>query len=480
MLESAKQLNYDDRIIEKSGYRIVRQGPTIGNGSYTFGNSNNYVQLEVQAGVINPSKLAFQGQLSLVGSTGVALAHASYFPYINRIEVTASNGVTICSISNMDKYTKAAGPLMANYKERSNVDGFLFPSERGSVSSTTIYDDNYLTTTSNGTTSGAIQPESMDEMSYFDTVIPVGTVVASQNYLRNHSIPFSRMLFDTWFNLNEDFHFAGSIIIKLYMSTLQKVGICIANGTNPTIGHQLTSATYTNLGIQIFYQMMPEAIAIAEFKSRQGYVVACPYVCSTGTVYSGSSQNGTFHLQGPALDPLTRIYKYYYLITFPDTLNSITAGDGSISVTDSSNVTYAAGPPQASRPKLWIQCQAQAPNKGQFITLDTSRNEEISLINAQYKDTSFNSESSYKICGVLAYTFDDAYTMKYYDGKVFVGDTLGYSTAYDLQHNFTVPVGAPNGLTNSQLEHNIFAVFIAPLYHKDGKCSWNSAILASQ
>jgi hypothetical protein len=472
MIKEPKQLDTSIIVFDPSAYRIARIPPTIGTNQYVYTNSQGYVQFEIPAGVWNPSKLTFQGTITLVPQANangpLAVTHASYWPYFYRVEVTSAGAGELMGSANIDKYTKASLPLMKDYKARTNMHGCMFSSPRIETSSGTIpplLADPYITTDNTGSAARFIQLQNIDGPAYYDSDIQNNVVVNTGNYVRNLSVKLSDIFSDSFLSIDKDMYFSSSTYIKYYMSVLNKVGLTVQTTINANTASNLLSATWTNLGMQLYYQMEPNAMKVAMYESEVGFTLMCPLIVNGNANYSGSSQSSTFHLQPNNISPLNRLYKYYYILTLQDNIN---AGYTAISVTDSSNVYYS-GAPQTAVSKLWQIATAQSPNKGQFLILDSGRNEDYALIVNQYDKTSFTSEADYKINGVLAYTFDDQYTMKYYDGNICKGDILPNGSSYDLQHSFTIPVN----LTNNLLEHNVFAVFLSPLHFKNGRCSWS-------
>lgn len=451
-------------------YRVQRTPPTIGSSTYTFGQSNGLIQFEVTAGVINFSKICIQGTLTLVPTAGnVAIYPSNYFPLIQRLECTNAGGADLCSLMNADKYTKGALPLMLDYQDRSNIDGALFQSYRTSKDSTVISmaaSDYYLDTDATGQAAFAQQVQSLTEYSNYDLVIPYGGDVtqANQQYIRNQSWNLGKIFSDTIFAIDHDFNFKSSIYIKIYMSTLSKVGLSF-----PVAGAQfgagLVSAQLTNLGMLTYYQANPVACATAEAESDAGFVLAIPYTTNMNTVFTGNSQQSTFHISGPSQNALNRLYKVHYNLFLPDNTSGIFTN-----LTNSSNLAIInqGAANQIVVPKIYSQVTLNATARGQVLIIDAARNEDYAHTKNMYGKTSFTSESAYKICGVIPYVFDSEPALKHYTGNQIIGEVMP-NGSYDLNANFTVPMS----LTNNTLDHHIFATIFAICYFKNGRSSFS-------
>lgn len=466
-----------ENVFLDSWYVINRTAPTSGgNNQITFGQTQQQIQFIIPQGtVFNPSKVNLNCKFTAAAVAGsYAYIPAQYTSWINRMQVVTGDSVNVLmDVNNSDRYQKLALPLTKPFIHRSVNDGCVFPSQRGSLIGTHINDcDPYVTTTANGTSSQFIYPQSLVGLANYDLFnAQDGVVPTNVNFFRIYSINFGENWPDSFWAIDQDIYISSNLKITIYLSTLSNIGFSAttASVSGTLVPAPLASASISNVSLQYFAQQAEDSRKLAIEKSMQGFSLAIPFIYAFTIQSNGGVSTPSFNIEGPSRDPIQRLYKLYMAPFTPNQIsyNSTIANSGLVQLNDCSNGIFTNG---YTASRLWTYLTVTLNGRMQVI-LDPTNGEDYSFIKTQFSSPAITSEVDAKIYGGVPMIFSDMKDIKY-SGEDYIGmKTMNGSVTCQPYFTIAPTFAVPGGNSNVQVE--IFGVFLAPLHCKNGMLSWD-------
>jgi hypothetical protein len=260
-------LDYQQKQLSHSNYKLQRYVPLQGSLTYTLNNSRQQVQFEIAGNeLVNFSRSYFGCVLDIVAQG--AANYSRVFrdvPPISSVTVRTRSGQLLLDVDWANFYSKVANRIAKKTSEYlSDGDRDLLVPNKG------LATDAQSVRPTNG-------PANMPylEPAYFQ-VSAINTAQQVQ-----YMIPLGSLVPESLFSMNKDIMFPETVIITLNLAPLREIG-CIGTGpTNPITGAgPLTGAnTYSNTVLyiateqnQVIKQQVASLIASGKFSMNLPYI----------------------------------------------------------------------------------------------------------------------------------------------------------------------------------------------------------------
>lgn len=466
MIKLQDQIDSTQKIYPlQANYKIGRYSPYQGN-SFTFSNSQTQMNFEIPRCVWNPSRSVLEFTLSLppaVVAGLISFIPSDFCSLFQSIQVKTSQGLTLVNLTDIDRYTKASFPYMVELEENSSQTGYMCPSIRGALDSSTLLNDSYFDLQ----IAGAALAQQLVPMSSITsrqnynmsvaklTQVPTGNTAFNKTF----TIPMKLLLPDSFFALDRDVYL-DPINIQFIFKPLNFIGFQAA--ANGTTGQTIPSASINNLLMLIYQQADPETINMVKSTPQQ---IVIPYLFSQSTSFnSGGTQTTNFKIIAPSSNPENRVLKIYYLITLPDNQGPNAAVQATI-LCNSSNVnTLVATTDTFSNPKLFSSAQNYI--KGD-LNLNLLNFWDIAAHSLSCHVHGFKGDLDYMINSCIPTVFTTKKCKRKYDGDTMEGMPLD-GNYFDVSHNIQTSSAFQNLTPSVSLLHHMFSVTLVKCLIQNG------------
>lgn len=448
------QLNNKTGEYGSSYYKMLKISPQSGNNPILSTSIQTWTFEIPASNIVNFSRLRLgftRGVISTTANPPVAvvspndyfyLLPSNYMQYINRIELFTSNNIRLVDLNYAEIYNKLAGPTMLDYKHRNELDGFLFPSSRSTLTITPATGDVPL--------DNAISCLNMDDISYNIRGAVAGNVLLQNiNFLLADAYP------DTIFNVNKDLYIWKVVYLRIWWNPISKLGgnakANIADAPLALIGTGNVAVTIpiTNLTLWVYTQANPDISMIVKNMSSQQIEVIIPEVQSNSISLSGTLQSSSVKIISNSLR--AKLYKTYCGLFRADTLSA-----------QNSCMNYLAE--NLAGGAIWTNGRLYL-NSDLILDLNSTTGEDYGHVISQFKNNSFPTRNTFYNISPFANIFDSQLST---DDEVYNNDLKGVSfnsgNEILLNHQFNCVAGS--------YTHYIFGIVLKSIYMLNGDFSY--------
>ena len=469
-IELPKQLSKTKNVEPSSFYQNLKFTPNNGS-SITLGNSTqtSIIELTPQS-IINFSKLKLQFTRSALsaaaGASNYYFLNNSFCSFINRLQIFDSKNLILLDLNNCEIVSKA---LQFNKEaaDRTETNCFNFWGYRGSydtvIATSHASPYYYPLILVSGSTYKAVPVNCIDEPSTIEVSYTGGAVGANGNLLaRNYNFNLSDLAYDSILSLDRNIYSANSIFIKITWNPMNKItgGIAADFGiVAPASTTNLSGVSFTLSNIQLNMYSEGNPVLANIIKSNPlDECIIYPEPQLNVLSFSGTTQQSSMRIISNALPGEARLYKMYYWLA---------VADSGLYINNTSNLvsTYP------------LVCGAIATSWRLYLnnnlTLDiniSASQEDLELVQNQYRTNSFKSNSCYYENGGVSYVFcSEKANSSEYSQMVLKGVDFNQNGEIILQNYFTI-----NG--SQTLTHYAMFVVLRTLYIQNGVFSWYPSV----
>lgn len=263
-------LDYQQKSLSHSNYRLNRIVPLQGTLTYTINNSRQQVQWEIAANTLfNPARSYLALTLDIVaqGANNYSRVFRDV-PPISSVSVRTRSGQLLLDVDWVNFYTKIANRIAKKTSE------FLSDGDR----------DLLVPNKSLADAAGAVRCNNSNanlpyiEPSYFS----VSAVNAAQQV--QYMVPLGSLVPESLFSMDKDLMFPETLVITMNLAPSREVGFLGTGATNPITGAAALTApagvnTYSNLAIyiaveqnQVIKQQVASLIESGRFTMNLPYI----------------------------------------------------------------------------------------------------------------------------------------------------------------------------------------------------------------
>lgn len=461
-----------------SYYKNIKISPQ-GGSNVTISTSTQISTIEIPGNnVVNFSKMAINFTLGAVAGIAdlVRYINTSYCPWFTAIELLTSQNLNLVRCNSVDKYSKLNAPCNLDKTKRSDVDGFMYPSERvftqlassdGEADPPVITyapislfyasrtdasadcnlgfafkTDPYLNATA------IVKADSVHDygITRCQSIIITGAN-AGENALPvlSYSIKLKDLLPDTIFNVDRDIYLASSLILKLTWNMRTKIACQMDEAGLNGVGITADLAL-TNVALNHYIQANPEIVALKIAESQKQMQIIIPELNENSMALSGSTQQTTTKIISNTNN--SRLYKSYAGLFKTDDVNKLNNSQNHGLVTQDGGARASC---------IKFQSVEARINGNQILNLNADNNEDYDHTTNIFDKHSFTSLASYKECGVIPILYSPGVShSKEYNNNELKGESFGQSNDILLTHSF--------GTTEANHTHYVYTVLLKPIF----------------
>lgn len=446
------ELNIDTGVYNTSFYKVQKisaqngADPTLGGWSQTS-------QFEIPCGnVINLSKLrlgflrgecknAADGNALNAKADTFYLLPTDHFQYINKIELYTSTNVVLVDINFCDVYNKLACPTVINYRKRTDIDGFIIPSYRSTMTVTPATGDCSI--------DQALGVINMDDISY-----NFAGAVAANITTKYHNILLSEAFPDTIFNVNRDIYVWKTLYLRITWNPTNRIGGCAKadlTGQSNLVGlaDAVVNIPITKLTLSIYSQANPDINSLIKWSANKMQELFVPFIQWNWVILTGDYQATSVKIVSN--NPRSKLFKTYCGLMKADAVGLQKRFNNLTGVNACGGAVWTSG-------RLYI-------NSDMILDLDSTKGEDFKHVVTQHKNHSFKTRQTFYHFSPFCNVFD---THPLDEVTEIYDNTL---KGYNFSSGSEIAINHQFNCVAAQYTHYIFAVIIQPIYLKDGDIS---------
>lgn len=406
------QMKYGLRLTNNSHYKINKFSPVSGNlTSFTTSTQTTTFEIPGQ-NIYNFSKVYINFERGSITAPGTATYYNfivnSYIPYIDRVILKTQNGTIICDTSNCDVYSRLSMPLLNNFKENTQLNSALYPTD-SVVTKTANTEfqgcDPYI----DNKQSGASPPAT-------DLSMSANTLLRYSNYdmgannealpSKNINIQLSDLLRDSIFGVDKNIWIGRNLYLTItwrsYKNWLYKPTIVGGTSFGMDNNDPGNAITCNNLQLITYNEANPFIVeSIKQKQSEKDFSIVIPDLKDNNIVIGNSAGDRSVLVK--VLNPGNGMFYSFYA--------GLVSGNIANFYTTNNTSNYANA--KYSDIKFFL-------NNLQLGDLSATSNQDLEHMLQFYKNHSFSDLASFKVSSPFSHIFDCSPR----DEKLWDGQTL--------------------------------------------------------
>lgn len=447
------QLQYGLKVGKTSHYKINKFSPVSGNLS-SFTTSTQTTTFEIAGqNVYNFSKMYInfeRGAIAASGPNTYNFVVNSYIPYIDRVILKTQNGTIINDVSNIDIYSRLSMPLLNNFKENTQLNSALYPTDSivTQTANTNLqgcdpFIDNKQTAISPAATDLSMSANTILRYSNYDTA-PTNSILPAKNI----NIQLCDLLRDSIFEVDKSLWIGRNLYLTITWRSYKNWLYIPTNPTGPdAFGMLNTDKAITCNNLQLITYNEANPFMVEQIKAKQAeknFSIVIPDLKDNNIVIGNAAGDRSVLVK--VLNPgNAMLYSFYSGLVSGNVANFYTTNNTS----NYANAKY-------SDIKFFL-------NNLQLGDLSATTNQDLEHMLQFYKNHSYSDLPSFKVSSPFSHIFDcSSRTEKLWDGQTING----------------IPFDNPQGEHSLMITYKLNAPGTVKLNNPDNQSSFNCFVFS--